>query len=275
MFEDVDNVMQEEPKVNEKGDGIISNYTQPMGIQKPRFDNFRYDNAIGDSLFDGRKENLVPSWKVISLNSNISSSSQKLTDTTITELNIPQVNLTVNYKKVIKSYDSILEIDGYPSFNSDSNNLLKSDSFISSIFSDNNVIELEMDDPFIYIDEVNTEVLTENFDIEVFIEEDGEKDKSLKRKFFKNKIPQIVDGIMMSDRPKVNYAETPNKSAVEYYFDVLKDENVDQESACKLSSIFNKQSYLVSLDFDCEMQEKENFYNDIYGSEVIPEICLD
>ena len=88
--------------------GIISNYTQPMGIQKPRFDNFRYDNAIGDSLFDGRKENLVPSWKVISLNSNISSSSQKLTDTTITELNIPQVNLTVNYKKVIKSYDSIL-----------------------------------------------------------------------------------------------------------------------------------------------------------------------
>lgn len=38
----------------------------------------------------------------------------------------------------------------------------------SRIFSDRNVIQLVTDDLMVYVDEANTELLTENFDIEVF-----------------------------------------------------------------------------------------------------------
>ena len=59
-----------------------------------------------------------------------------------------------------------------------------------------------------------------------------------------------------------------------YYFDVLTDMQVNQLDACKGAEIFNKQSYYVDLDFDCEEVPDVSYY-DIYGSVVEPDICLD
>ena len=48
--------------------------------------------------------------------------------------------------------------------------------------------------------------------------------------------------------------------AVEYYFDVLTDTSVDAKIACECASTFNKNSYYIDIDFDCEEQKvKENF----------------
>ena len=38
----------------------------------------------------------------------------------------------------------------------------------SAPFGDNKVIQLQMNDPIIYFNEINTQLLTENFEIEVF-----------------------------------------------------------------------------------------------------------
>ncbi|MBV02871.1 MAG: hypothetical protein CML45_00605 [Rhodobacteraceae bacterium] len=265
LFEGIDNKLQKIPRVDETGKGIISIDTVALEPEKPRFDNFRYDNAIGDSLLDGRDNSLAPAWKVLTLRGLIESSSQKETSTSITELNIPQVNIKLNYKKIITERDII------PSNpNADLSN------FESLVFEDNRVIQLKMDDPMIYIDEVNTQILNENFDVEVFLLEDGDQKQSLTRKFFENKKEQIVNGIMMSDQPEVNFLnEQMTKNAVEYYFDIKKDADVDQSIACKSIELYNKQTYYVNLDFDCEFSDIENFYNDIYGSEVVPEICRD
>ena len=89
------------------------------------------------------------------------------------------------------------------------------------------------------------------------------------------KLEQVVGGLMVSEKPETNFADEATPDSIEYYFDILKDKNVDHSVACKASDSFNKQTYYISLDFDCEQQAKENFYNDIYGSEVIPQICLD
>ena len=40
--------------------------------------------------------------------------------------------------------------------------------------------------------------------------------------------------------------------SVRYYFDILTDESIRPQIACKASEIFNKDSYYVSLDFDCD-----------------------
>lgn len=265
LFENIGSKLQKIPKVDETGKGIISIDTVPLEPEKPRFDNFRYDNAIGDSLLDGRDSSLVPSWKVVTLVGQISSSAQKETDTSITPLNIPQVNIDLNYKKVI-SDRSILP--GNPNANFS--------SFESLVFADDKVIRLEMDDPIIYIDEVNTQILNENFDVEVFMLEDGDIKQSLTRKFFENKKEQIVNGMMVSDQPINNLSnEQITKNAVEYYFNIKKDAEVNQSVACKSIKEYNKQTYYINLDFDCELSDVENLYNDIYGSEVVPEICLD
>tara|TARA_B100000900_G_scaffold415492_1_gene445579 strand:- start:731 stop:1744 length:1014 start_codon:yes stop_codon:yes gene_type:complete len=265
LFENIGSKLQKVPKVDKTGKGIISVDTVPLGIQKPRFDNFRYDNAIGDSLLDGRDSSLVPSWKVVSLTSEISSSAQKETTTSVTELNIPQINIQLNYKKIISERNAI---PGNPNANLS--------GFESLIFSDNKVIQLEMDDPMIYIDEVNTQILNENFDVEVFLVDNGDVKQSLTRKFFENKKEQIVDGMMVSNNPINNTSnEQIDENAVEYYFNIKKDSDVNQSVACKSINIYNKQTYYISLDFDCDLSDTENLYNDIYGSEVVPEICLD
>ena len=273
LFEDVGSRLEQIPKVDETGLGIISVDTVPLGPQTPRFDNFRYDNAIGDAYFDSRKPNLAPAWKIVTLSSEISSSSQKEITSSITEINIPQINLNLQYKKMIRHVlESATDQNTSTFAGTDPGNF----TFRTSEFSDDRYIELVMDNPMIYIDEVNTEILNENFDIEVFVLEDGETKKSLKRKFFKNREEQIVDGMMVSETPKINFDnEQITEDAVEYYFNVLKDQQVNQRVACKNARLYNKQTYYIDLDFDCDSTEQENFYNDIYGSEVVPEICLD
>ena len=131
----------------------------------------------------------------------------------------------------------------------------------------------------IYVDEVNTELLTDNFDVEVFkVNTDTGDTKvlnDLERKFFETKIDQVVNGLMVSPNQLSNDNTELTKKAVEYYFDFVKDKNVDKDTVCKQLQIFNKSSYYIDLDIDCDEVSVENVYNDIYGSEVVPEICQD
>ena len=62
---------------------------------------------------------------------------------------------------------------------------------------------------------------------------------------------------------------------VEYYFDILVDQQISQTTACKAASYFNKKSYYVDLDFDCEEVETTEVFYDIYGVSTEPEICQD
>ena len=287
LFEDVGSKLQLVPKIDKKGTGVISVDTTPLGPIEPRFDNFRYDNAIGDSLLDGKDTSLAPSWKVVTLKGEISSSAQKETLTSITPLNIPQININLKYKKVIKNMLDSPVPQANPEFSSDPDRFMVDGNNSTPNFIDNKIITLETDHAMVYIDEVNTEILNENFDIEVFLIKQGDKETtdglplapltgSLTRKFFENEKQQIIDGFMVSENPEGNFnTEQMTNDAVQYYFDIVKDQNVDQRLACKSIETYNKQTYYVNLDFNCDFLDEENFYNDIYGSEVVPEICLD
>ena len=63
--------------------------------------------------------------------------------------------------------------------------------------------------------------------------------------------------------------------SVQYYFDILRDADIDREIACLAAAEFNKQTYYVDLDFDCEAKEDEDIFFDIYGQATEPEICQD
>jgi hypothetical protein len=78
---------------------------------------------------------------------------------------------------------------------------------------------------------------------------------------------------MVADQPETAPPISYTTASVEYYFDVMVDQEIDSELACKGASAFNKQSYYVDLDFDCETELSEGIYFDIYGRATEPEIC--
>tara|TARA_R110000851_G_scaffold126345_1_gene257682 strand:+ start:163 stop:1128 length:966 start_codon:yes stop_codon:yes gene_type:complete len=223
---------------------------------------FTSQGFIGDARFLSEQTNAAPAWKVIAMQSNITSSA--LEDTR-NKLKIPQINITASY--VLESKDPANRSIGLES--------VRETIDSTGLFSDGRIITLESIDPLIYFEEVNTEMLTENFDIEVFeVINDGATDDDFRRLFFESKNPQIVDGLMVSAQQTTN-AQTLTTSSVEYYFTINKDQEVDPKKACKYIDQFNSENYLLDLDFDCSDVDGQDLYFDIYGRVTESEICPD
>ena len=147
----------------------------------------------------------------------------------------------------------------------------------------------------IYLEEINTELLVNNFDVEVFEfidTTDGEEFQHIRRKYFDRQEPQIVDGIMNHAKHSeqstaygdlgetgdfvLGYGEDKlSTSAIKYYFDLVFDDMIREEVACKASEEFNKDSFYVDIDFECLFAADDDVFYDIYGSAVEAEICLD
>ena len=99
------------------------------------------------------------------------------------------------------------------------------------------------------------------------------KGTTLKRKYFKNENPQIVDGLMLSANPSSMTTPELTSESVDYYFSILTDNKVNGKIACSCANTFNKNSYYIDIDFDCVKEELNEIYYDIYGSVTTPEIC--
>jgi len=231
---------------------------------EPAKDIYKLDNVIGDAFLDGDPQT-APAWKVAALQSKITSSATK--DTT-NDTNIPQINIDANYVLRVAPREFV--------FDAQARDIVTS----TQAFIDDNIIVLEGNqDPLIYLEEVNTQILNDNFEVEVFVRT-AEDASRLERKYFKKVAPSIVDGLMIdpnafSPDDEGQGGETQDTNSVEYYFDVLADSEVDQNIACKGAEIFNKQSLYIDLDFDCDIDGDERVFFDIYGVVTEPEICLD
>jgi len=251
-------------------------------LTTPAADIYTFESALGDAMLDAENSRAVPSWKMLMLQSNISSSVYKqgdiqgapirgtgeARDGILLNSQIPQIQVIANYS--LKVVDSEIEINP-----TSVRNLIDT----SNIFSDNKVIALISEDPIMYFEETNTQVLTENFDIEVFEVESGSAGgiykPTLHRKYFETVIPQIENGFMLTETPSETGLVSLTTASVEYYFDILQDSNVDQAVACNAAEAFNKSSYYVSFDFECAEEDSSISFYDIYGSVTEPEICQD
>jgi len=256
---------------------------------EPRADGYILTSMIGDAFLDADTQK-APGWKLVALQGVVSSSSP---EDEKNKIKIPQVHIDVNYFKNIEEFN--------PTERMTSQNFRDAIT-TTSPFLDNRVIKLVREDLIVYGDELNTEILTENYDIEVFeILKDQypascngcSKRDVFKRKYFSNSKTGIKGANMtlqadtMSDGlTAVKYEKkTPliargqssleTKDTVSYYFDLLVDQQINKELSCKLSKQFNKDSYYIDIDFDCEnLNTIEPVDVDIYGKVTEPEICL-
>lgn len=258
LFRDVEETLN-------NGEGASEWYNQRVITprqQVPAKDVFKSDAPIGDAAIEGMTEN-APSWKVIGLQTKIDNVSQN--DPTNNSL-IPQINITAQYnKKVVE-----------PGFQPDTQSLRNGISRTAT-FEDGRQIILLSNDPIYYIEEANTPVMMKNFDMEIFEVLESSNDGSyqqLSRKNIKSKKPQVVDGFLVSTVIEQT-SQDITVDDVEYYFDVLADDKIDQQTACKGAGYFNKKSYYVDLDFDCDETQNTEVFYDIYGSIMEPDVCLD
>ena len=280
LFEDVEEALQSN-LVQDTG-GMISYYESDITptIQNPRKDSFRFTSMIGDAHLNSTRQS-APAWKVVALQGTILSSS--LEDTK-NDYNIPQINVLLNYNKVIEVYDPL---EAYRS-SANTRDLVST----SKKFNDDKVIKLFKDDLMIYAEELNTDILSENFDIEVYevkhdalpaTSAEGSSRDMLTRLFFFQDKERIMGGMMGpesqgyvdpldTDLAQPNYNYTT--ASVGHYFDVVQDYRINPETACRASELFNKQSYYISLDFDCDsVTETYADWSDFYGPVTEPEIC--
>jgi len=385
LFEDVENNIA---KLTD--DNFEADITATM--IEPRIDVFRVDEGIGDAFLEANSQ-LAPAWKLVAIDGEISSSAPRDEPN---NSKIPQVNISLNYyKKIVDGTQALMDFDEVSDL-----------GYKTLTFSDNTAIELVPDDGLVYVEELNTMLLTENFDIEVFEQEteeaisaeaqlifnaegsdlngetltinDGtnsvtftfttgtvdsatkidatspsslgfiamavratnvinnyilendlnvsadsslnvltiantngtgrktntegtsaritssDEDKittdggfftggkdskvNLKKKYFKQEVPQIVDGIMISPTQIKTPIEEIHTGSVEYYFKILTDQEIDPKTACLGAELFNKESYYIDLDFDCSsyisgVEAGTAEYYDIYGEVTEPEIC--
>ena len=78
-------------------------------------------------------------------------------DNEVKEFNIPQINITANYTLEISSPSGILTEETPSDFFAETEQ-----------FADGNTIKLKRNDVVVYAEENNTQLLTENFDVEVY-----------------------------------------------------------------------------------------------------------
>ena len=121
---------------------------------QPAPDVFKYVNAIGDAWLQAEKTDLAPAWKLVCLEGEISAID---TIDIINETKVPQIDVVVRYVKTV--------VDS--PYNVDPKNAMDMIGIVGP-FSDENYIRVMAQDFLIYADEVNTQLLTENFDIEIF-----------------------------------------------------------------------------------------------------------
>ena len=149
---------------------------------------------------------------------------------------VPQINITAMYNK------KVVESNITPTNNRIINNVIQ-----TGTFEDGKQIILELNDPIYYVEEINTPIFVKNFDVEIF------------------------EVLTSSNEAQIEVSAVD----IEYYFDILVDQDIDQEVACKAATYFNKKSYYVDLDFECKEGTEEGAFYDIYGTSMEPEICQD
>tara|TARA_Y100000034_G_scaffold130275_1_gene188280 strand:- start:744 stop:2201 length:1458 start_codon:yes stop_codon:yes gene_type:complete len=230
----------------------------------PDLDVFKFNSVIGDAFLDGPTQ-AASAWKIVSLQGAMSGSTPS--DPRNAD-RVPQLNMILNYKLETQSPE-------YDEFDPDN---IREIVDKTPRFGDNQIVTLVSDDAMLYVEEVNTELLTENFDIEVYEIHTASNPTgydALERKYFKKGSNQIVDGFMRKETPDlVANIGAVTTSSVEYYFDILTDESVNHEVACRGMETYNKDSYYIDIDIECEPEEESAFF-DIYGTAAEPEICLD
>lgn len=193
-------------------------------------------------------EDYYPSWEATLYGANFESQTQAKVNEHQTIL-IPQMNIEdlVYLSEVVEAEES------------------KEYEFK---YDNGKAIEITNKDIVIEIDEIHTDSLRENFDVEVFIIEDvlenGAQTENLIQLSFKKDLKEnVVDGILIDNLPETASTEELDETYVEYYLDIDIDRDIDVSRLCKLGyrTDYSKRGY---IRVECEDIEEGASMSEVY-----------
>jgi hypothetical protein len=275
--------------------------TENFDISVYKIEDVPPQNAIGEIFINSKSSNssCVKSGSVISINDGVQSKTFKFTNTgdtaPVTGIQVIRLNRTAAGKCRTNAYnivnainDSGLNVEVIYDEHYRPNDyqyikILNKNERTSHLYTNNAIAVTGSSDP-----SGPAGPFTDGGNLVKGFVSGAAKQELLHPKKFARVDPQIVDGFMMyptkadthmfgSDDPL-----TLTTSSVEYYFDILTDTQVDQKQACRGAQLFNKDSYYIDLEFECENEEvcadDERTFYDIYGEAISAadiEICED
>jgi len=125
----------------------------PTRLQ-PAPDVFKYVNAIGDANLMADSSDAAPAWKLVCLEGEFGTVDPI---DVVNETKIPQIDVDIIYVKTVVDV-------GHTNDPKNAMDILG----VVGPFSDNNYIQIQAQNFLIYGEEVNTQLLMENFDVEIF-----------------------------------------------------------------------------------------------------------
>jgi hypothetical protein len=199
----------------------------------------------------------MPSWDINFLKAELNSAALVVTGSTVATqtIFIPQMYCDVQY--VINKFEADIEASTADPLDLDVESG-DSEIFDETIyFSDGSHIEYEEDFVLLKVEEANTAFVRENFEIEVYEIMDiaGSSpfatagDQSLKKLLF--------------TQPN----EDPTTDNVEYYFDILFDGSIDDQTFCKLAKEDKINNIYFDRVFTCPDTQDQGASLNVYGTD--------
>lgn len=201
---------------------------------------------LGSSALSSSK---APSWNMNFLKGEFVSANSSIVDA-LPVIKIPQINVEpITYETQVKRYEEGQDIGE-----------------LSELFDDGFYLSIEEDYVLFSLDEKNTEVVNDNFTIEVFITEEVDEQGNVVKKedigtvptkeqltplSFVRKKKNIENNILIEDSVNRTIPEV-DPSYVEYWFEVRTDSEIDREDICEnLPSPDQDPNIYNAFRYDC------------------------
>lgn len=144
-----------------------------------------------------------------------------------------------------------------------------SSAIMSRISENGTIIEVSPEHFIIDVDEFNTDVLRENYEVEMFIVEtevvNGKNIEKLVPLSFLKGFNNIKNGILLDDDEIDIFSEdNVDPTYVEHYFDIDVDEEIDKKLLCQLGyrTDYSRRSFVVvECDESGEIRRKDDIYD--------------
>ena len=202
---------------------LRANTRSPVRIQETPDATQIFQNPLGTSAFNSQN---MPAWDINFLKAELGDVAMVATGSTISTqtIFIPQLNCEVQYK--VNKFEANIE-DSQSEEDPLNLNVEAGDSEIydeTIFFTDGSRIEYEEDFVLLKIEEANTAFLKENFDIEIY-----ETTNVGGSSAFASSGDEALKKLKFADP-----GADPTPEDVEYYFDILFDSDIDEQTYCSL-----------------------------------------
>lgn len=248
-------ILSETPRLRPQRDlrspeNLISNFEQGESSSRP-FSEVQLNyltEPLGTS--DGTERN-ASSWHLTTILGEIDSSESTYDVSGSYLRQIPQVNMTLEYKMQVRNARDDSPVRGQA---------ISSVAPASEIFEDGTYIEVLDDQIIARIIEENGFTFKEGLEIEAYMFEDEETLKPLK---MMPKMKSIVNDMLVD----VDDEFVPtDENYLEHYITIYYDEAIPDSDLCKGISKLKKEDILIDIDVECPDEQGVDF--DIYRTRV-------